>query len=174
MCARVCNSTCFDIDRLARWTLNVTARSESGWLSGILLSRESSAASPVVAVIRPEGKFPGRDPPRTPDSPPSSSLSSDVCEWMLSSSSLSSSSKPPPAEGRELQMEGRPSRPPGVQSSSTDLHDGRIDPGRYRLSAPSLSFLMCLAGRPAIHVAERGTKTYTIRILSKISVEDLC
>ena len=104
----MCNSTCFDIDRSARWALNVTARSESGWLSGVLLSRERAPqprpssrysvprASPLDATCPA--------PPTLPPAPPS--LSSDVCEWMLSSSSQSSSSKPP-AEGREVQMEVR-------------------------------------------------------------------
>ena len=103
----------------------------------------------VVAVIRPEGK----SPPPLPPAPPS--LSSGVCEWMLSSSSQSSLSKPS-AEGRELQiLEGRPQREPSCIRRQT-RHGGRSDPGRYHLSAPSPH--SDVAGRPAIRIAVWGNE----------------
>jgi len=48
--------------------------------------------------------------------------------------------------------------PPGVQSSSTDRHVGRIDPGLYHLSAPSL--LSHVAGIRNSHCGEGNENIY--------------
>ena len=126
----------------------------------------SPSSSPVVAVLRPEGKSPDATRPAPPTLPPAPpSLSSDVCEWMLSSSSQSSSSKPP-AEERELQMEGRPQR----ESSPRKRTPWRAQRSRYHyhLSAPSLH--SDVAGRPAIRVAIWGNEDIYEPDFLKVSV----